>query len=479
MVSKTKRALALVLTAMMAASALAGCNPGNSGNSGGGSTNSTASTGGDTSTAATGDGDTSTSADSDVSAIDLDDPEIIATIKDKIAEEAAKTDNKIKLELWCAADDNKFEKTRVEAFKEKYADSRYELTVKIKTAYGEDKAGAKINESPKDGADVFNIADDQLSSLVNAKSVAQVGDIFYNNVLKYNTADSVEVCSVDGTAYAFPKTSDNGYFMYYDKRVFGDDEVGNLDEMIAKANSQGKSVFMSLGNGWYNAGFYFAAGCEITYKDGVQKATFNTDEGLNAAKAMCHVAESVDKGFIGSAGSQGENATVQQGFADGTLAAAVIGTWCGPAIKEAIGADNVGAAKLPTALINGEQVQLHSFGGYKLIAVNAFTQYPMAAQTLAYFLSNAESQIARYETRGFIPTSTEALENETIKNDPARKAIEAQQPYSHAQGQSVSGKFWATNVGGFGGEIVTAKGKISDDQLKKSLQDLVTQIEGD
>ena len=39
MVSKTKRALALVLTAMMAASALAGCGP----NNGGGTQNSAAS----------------------------------------------------------------------------------------------------------------------------------------------------------------------------------------------------------------------------------------------------------------------------------------------------------------------------------------------------------------------------------------------------------------------------------------------------
>ena len=51
---------------------------------------------------------------------------------------------------------------------------------------------------------------------------------------------------------------------------------------------------------------------------------------------------------MGSAGQSGENATVQQGFSDGTMAAAVIGTWMGPAIKKAIGEENVGAAKLPT-----------------------------------------------------------------------------------------------------------------------------------
>ena len=96
---------------------------------------------------------------------------------------------------------------------------------------------------------------------------------------------------------------------------------------------------------------------------------------------------------------------------------------------------------------------------------------------VAYFLSNTESQIARYKERGLIPTDLKALEDKDIQSDPARKAISDQQPFSHGQGSSVGGKYWSTNVGGFGGEIVTKKGKISDDELKKSLQSIQTQID--
>ena len=475
MVTKTKRALALILTGMMAATALTGCASGN--------TNVTPSkSNGGSTTTSTADGSSAPGGAADAAVTDVDDPGTIETLKSAMAEEATANGGTVKLEVWCSSDDGKFEKSLVKSFKEKYNDSRFRFEISVKTSYGEDKAGSKIMESPKDGADVFNFADDQLSTLVQGKAIAEVGELFQGNVKANNTEDSVAVCSIDGTAYAFPKTSDNGYFMYYDKRVFKtEDDVADLDKMIEAANAAGKTVFFDLGNGWYNAAFYFAAGCSITYDSATKKqsASFNTTEGLNAAKAMCHISEKVGAGFTGSAGTSGDNAIVQQGFSDGTMCAAVIGTWMGPAIKNAIGAENVGAAKLPTALIDGKQVQLHSFGGYKIIGVNAFTKFPVSAQTLAYYLSNADSQKARYAERGLIPTNKTALESDEIKNDPALKAINDQKPYSHAQGQSVSSKYWSANVGGFGGDIVTAKGNMSDDVLKKNLQDLVTQIESE
>ncbi len=469
MVSKTKRVLAMILTGMMAASALAGCTPTET--TEGGGTNSTAASA--TESAAAGDG-ASKAAGGEVQDIEA----MTDNIKAKMKEEAAATGGKISLTFWCASDDRKFEKSRIEEFKKKYGGDGYEFDISVKAAFGEGEAGGKILESPKDGADVFNFADDQLSTLVESKAIAPVIELFNSNVVANNSEETVSAYQIDGVPYAFPKTSDNGYFLYYDKRVYPTEaDVANLDDMIKKAAENNKNVYFNIGNGWYNAAFYFSAGVTIKYENGKQTTTFNTDEGFNAAKAMCHVAENAGKGFVGTDGGSGDNSAVAKGFKDGSLAAAVIGTWEGPAIKEAIGADNVGAAKLPTALIAGEQKQLHSFGGYKLIGVNQFTKYPVTSQTLAYFLSNTESQIARYKERGLIPTDLKALEDKDIQSDPARKAISDQQPFSHGQGSSVGGKYWSTNVGGFGGEIVTKKGKISDDELKKSLQSIQTQID--
>ena len=469
MVSKSKRIVALILTAMMASSALAGCASGSSTTSSVPSSTSSnpASTTESKDEGSNAGGDNSTE-QSKVEAANLDSDEIMARIKDQIAAEAGETGGTVTMTLWCSADDKSFEEGLKKEFEEKYADPRYSFRIKM-SPIGEDKAGGKILEGPKDGADVFSFADDQLAGLVEAGAIAQVANLFNNNVINENSSKAIEVCTVNGTSYAFPKTSDNGYFMYYDKTVFTDEDVQSFDTMIEKAKAAGKAVFFEMNNAWYNAGFFFTAGCTIKYENGVQTATFASDEGVAAVKAMCHIAENVGNGFEGDPGSAGANAFIAQGFKDGKLAAAVTGTWNGPAIKEAIGADNVGAAKLPTVLINDQQKQLESFGGYKLIGVNAYSKYPITAQALAYYLGKAESQVKRYNVRGLIPTATAALEEEAIKNDVARIAIAAQEPFSHAQGQSVAGKFWGAGVGGYGGDILNAKGKMDEAKIREDL----------
>ena len=450
MASKSKRIVALVLTAMMATAALAGCN-------GGGDEEE------DVTPIAT-----SSSAPT-AEKVDLTNPETIQFIKDTMAEEAAKHSNKIELKMWCSGDDRTFEKTLIEEFQTTFKDDRFTIEIK-QVAKGENDAGGAVIESPKKAADVFSFADDQLAPMLKAGAIAEVAPYYATNVKEENSADSITVSSSNGKIYAFPKSSDNGYFMYYDKRIFSEEDVGSFDTMIQKAAAAGKDVFYNFGDAWYETGFFFTAGCTIKYENGKQTATFGTPEGYSAAMAMCHIAENEGKGFSGSAGQIGNNAFVEQGFREQKLAAAVIGTWMGPAIKKAIGEENVGAAKLPTVLMDGEQKQLHSFGGYKLVGVNIFSEFPFSAQTFAYFIGSEQSQLKRYENRGLIPTNIKAGENDKIKNDPAFKAIEDQRAFSHPQGASVGAPYWGSGVDSIGSSIVTAKGKMSESDLKTKLQ---------
>ncbi len=471
MVSKSKRAVALVLTAMMAATALAGC--GQTGSTGtnssnGGTPSSTPSTAG-------------SDASEQGSAVDMFSDDMIAKLKDAMAKEAAENKEKpntIELKVWCAGEDLVFEKYLVSKFEDLYKDDRYTFKIKF-VSKEEDKAAAAVAEDPKVAADVFSFADDQLRTLVNAGAIAQVAQAFQKNVVAENTPDSVEVCSIDGKAYAYPKTSDNGYFLYYDKRVYSEEDIKTFDGLIAKAKEKGKSVMMPLDNAWYNTGFFFTAGCEISLEEGgtVQKGNFNTDMGVSAVKAMCHIAENINNGFIGS----GDNAVVMQGFQSGDFVAAVTGTWNGPAIRKALGSENTGAAKLPTVLMDGEQKQLWSFGGFKVLGVNANTSFPLSAQALAYYLTCTDSQLLRYSgatddkgnsiSRGFIPTSKAALESDEVKSDEAAKAIDAQRPYSRPQ-SAAGGSYW-TPVGAIGTEVNNAKGKMTDAQIKTLLENTV------
>ena len=405
---------------------------------------------------------------------DLNDPETIEEIKNEMAEEATANGGTISLELWCSHDELEFEKKLVKEFKEKYADSRYSFKISV-NSIAEGWEGQKILQSPKHGADVFNFADDQLSLLVQANAIAATNPLFRDNVVADNTENSVNACKQGDIMYAFPKTCDNGYVLYYDKRVFSESDLSSFDSMIAKAKSKNTNVYYSIGNAWYNLGIYFAAGCDISYDPStrVQTAKVNTPEGLAAAKAMCHLAESEGNGFIG----MGDDAAIASGFSDGSIAAAVTGMWNVPAMKKAIGAENIGAAKLPTTLINGSQVQLHSFGGYKLVGVNAFSKFPISSQALAYYLTNSENQLNRYLEKGYIPTAKTALEDENVKDDPSYKAMEDQREFAHSQGTSTSGNIWGSNIGGFGVEIVKKKGAVSDSELQAALAHIQNQIE--
>ena len=477
MVSKTKRTLAFVLAGMMAATALAGCT------NGGGTTQVSGGTSTPAASQASGEGSQSAEKP-DAKPIFTD--EMTTTLKDKMASEAEANEGKIKLKVWCSGDDRLFEMALIEQFKKIYEDPRYSFAIQVQGAYGEDKAATAILQDPAVGADIFNFADDQLRGLVQAGAIAKISPLFNNNVVADNTDAAVAVCSIDGTPYAFPRTADNGYFMYYDKTVFDAADLESFDGMVAKAKEKGTNVLMAVDNAWYNSGFFFTAGVTINLKDGkTQEGTFNTEEGLNGAKAIAHLCESADNGFKGS----GDDSAVVNGFDNGSVKAAVTGTWNGPAIREKIGAENLGAAKLPTVLMSGEQKQLCSFGGYKVEGVNAATKFPVSAQVLAYFLTCPESQLKRYygvkndkgETlrRGFIPTATtdslKAVTNEELNGavdalaaDEAAKAIEGQRPFSQPQ-SNAGGKYW-TPVGAIGGEILTAKGNLTDDELRAKLE---------
>lgn len=88
-----------------------------------------------------------------------------------------------------------FEKSVVNEFKEKFADSRYEFDISIKSLYGTDKASSMILESPKDGADIFNLSDSQLPELVEKKIIMEIGGAFEGENRKTRTEDSVSACT--------------------------------------------------------------------------------------------------------------------------------------------------------------------------------------------------------------------------------------------------------------------------------------------
>jgi arabinogalactan oligomer/maltooligosaccharide transport system substrate-binding protein len=203
--------------------------------------------------------------------------------------------------------------------------------------------------------------------------------------------------------------------------------------MLTTANSAGKKIFMDISNGWYIASFFLGAGCTLSLDDsGNQLCDFNNAKGLGAAEAIR--AFTADPAFL-----TGDD-SVLLGTLGGSTAAGVSGTWNAEAIQELLG-DNYAATKLPTFTAGGSEIQMGSFGGYKLVGVNALTKEPAQALDLADWLTNEANQTTRFETRGLGPSNIKSGDSPAVVANVALSALAAQSAFAYPQ-NDVLGNFW-------------------------------------
>jgi arabinogalactan oligomer/maltooligosaccharide transport system substrate-binding protein len=281
-------------------------------------------------------------------------------------------------------------------------------------------------------------------------------------------------------------TGDNNYFVYYDKRVYSDpSQLKTLDSMIAGAQDAGKTVHFKLNDdGWYLSSFFFTypeLKYEVTYDEALVETAvdinYDDEKGLAVMKALA--------GYVNHPALviQTDDSKLIAGFtptAEGVVevAAGVSGIWNAKSIEGILG-DNMGVAKLPTVEIDGEEKQLTTFMGCKLIGVNGYSKNKAEAHKLAQWLTNEQNQIKRYETRGFGPSNIAAANNENVKNDKVLSAVLAQSKFSRAQ-TSVPSNYW-TPMGALITPFIEMKEAdtlkdITDDQLREYLKALVDQI---
>lgn len=322
------------------------------------------------------------------------------------------------------------------------------------------------------GADLFSFAQDQLARLVQAGALQALGDQTSKTVTERNDENSVKASTVDGKLYCYPLTSDNGYFMYYDKRIISDDIVDSLEDLVKACEDSNTQFSMEYKtSAWYNAAFFFATGCVsewTTANDGSFTAvndTFNSDKGLIAMKGMQILAKSP------AANSSSDGAA----FANAIPSAVVVtGTWASSAIKDILG-ENMGVADLPSFTVDGQTYHLGSFSGNKLMGVKPQQDAKKAAvlQQLALYLTDEQAQLERFDLVGWGPSNKAAQANEKVAGDPVLAALAAQNAYAIPQGQ-IHGSWWdIAKVLGTAAEEAT-----SDDDLKAALNTYQTAIDG-
>lgn len=363
--------------------------------------------------------------------------------------------------IWVAENVQTFTQEQIKAFQE--ANPQYAgYTVTVEPV-GEGDAASNMITDVEGGADIYGFAQDQLARLVSSGAIMPVTGDYATWVAEQNDAGAAAAAVVGGTTYAFPITSDNGYFMYYDKSVVTDPT--SLDAIVADCEKAGKGVYMEINSGWYQPAFFFGAGCTLTY-DADDQGNFTacnidyaSDKGLAALKAIINLKKS--SAFVN--GSAASNAT--------NFAAIIDGTWDAEAIKGVLG-DNYACAKLPSFTVDGTNYQLGGFGGFKLLGIKPQTDSNkmQVCLAMAQFLSNEETQLARYKAVSWGPSNKAAQQSSDVQADEALSALAEQLAETIPQGQYPN-EYWtlATSLGDsiIAGEYDNA----SDDELMTVLQD--------
>ena len=287
-------------------------------------------------------------------------------------------------------DNGNWLKTECEAFAAEHPE--WNLTFEYGVC-SEGDAKTNVGTDPTAAADVYMFANDQIPDLLAANGIAELGGSTVDQIKSQNSETMVNTVTYDGGVYGVPFTS-NTWFMYYDKSVFTEDDVKNLDTMLEKG-----VVSFPLSNSWYIASFYVANGCTLFGADGTDEAAGFDFSGDKAAAVTNYLVDlAANPNFKNDAEGSGI-----AGLADGSVNAIFSGSWDYDNVKEALG-DNMGIAAAPTFTIDGKEAQMKAFAGSKAIGVNPNAEYPQIAVALAAYLGSADAQKAHLEMRNILPT---------------------------------------------------------------------------
>ncbi|MCR5398996.1 MAG: extracellular solute-binding protein [Lachnospiraceae bacterium] len=367
------------------------------------------------------------------------------------------------IKVWVADAVVDFTKSQIDTFISNNPQfAGYTVTVE---AVGEGDAAGNMITDVQGGADIYAFAQDQIARLVSAGALETVNPEFEADVKANNDAGSIAAATVGGQLYAYPLTSDNGYFLYYDKSVVTD--PSSLEKILADCEAAGKNFYMEINSGWYQTAFFFATGCDLSYETDDQgnftkaNVSYASDAGVVALRKMIELNGS--KAFQnGSAAGEATN-----------VAAIVDGTWDSSTVKDLFG-DNYACAKLPTFEgSDGKTYQLSGFGGFKLLGVKPQDDEMKleVCDAIANYLAGGDVQLARYNEVGWGPSNLSAQGSAEVKADEALSALGQQLAFTVPQGQ-YPGDYWglATSLGDSvrNGEISASS---SDSDLMSVLQE--------
>lgn len=382
---------------------------------------------------------------------------------------AANAKPRVNLSVW--ADDGTLSvvSKRLNEFKSFYSkDAAFNFTViEQPSAY----CASDLMANPDLAADVFVFADDQIETLVDQGLLAEIPEDAAKKVSDEQNSSpaAIKTASVNGKLYAFPQLAGNGYFLYYNKKYISSDDVVSFEKLLEAAAKNGRQVSMDLKNGWYLYSFFKAAGLEVYRSNGAKNfcnwnAVDTKFKGIDVAKAVIKIAS--NPAFV----SANSEETLDLINSD-KLVAAVSGTWNANLISGIWGKDYA-AVKLPTYNLNGTDLQMYSFAGYKMVGVKSNSAQKDWALKLAEWLSDEKTQLLICQAKGECPVNLNVASSQLVKKSPAISAMAEQTKYSSTQ--RIGGSYWNPSL--VLGVVLSGGKNLSDQEIQSQLDITVRNI---
>ena len=175
------------------------------------------------------------------------------------SESSQSSEESIQLTVWGAEEDEALLQEIFASFQTHYSgQANFQITYQPQS---ESNCKDVLLGDLEGGADVFAFADDQVAALAAAGGLDPIED--EAEIRASNLSAAVEAASVGGVLYAYPLTADNGYFLYYNKEYFSEEDVKSLDQMLEVAAQAEKLVAMDWSSAWYVYAFFGNTGLEV------------------------------------------------------------------------------------------------------------------------------------------------------------------------------------------------------------------------
>lgn len=394
-------------------------------------------------------------------------------MKEEKKEEGTSEVTKMTLKVWGPQEDQApregYEKGILAHFAEKFNAEHPEWDITFEYGVvGEDVAKDEVTKDLEKAADVFMFANDQIPFLVDSGALAKIGGKNLDAIKEMNSESIVNTVTYKDGVYGVPFAY-NGWFMYYDKSKFTEEEVKDLDVMLAKDLGEGvTNVMFPLGNSWFMPAFFYGVGGTMfgpNGTDGTKGADFNDEKGLAVANYLIDLVAMKGK-FDNKANEEAGKEIAA--FSEGKLGAYFSGSWDRENIEKALG-ENFACAQLPNFKAGEFQGTMKSFAGSKAIGVNPTSKNMAAAVALAVYLGSPEAQVIRYQARQVVPLDSTGL------NDVMLTAItNTVNNTSVAQPLVSEMSNWWSPAEAFGKSIVA--GETNKDNVKEKLDNFINNV---